>query len=125
MFLNRDPDAPKEILNWRLWFGGVWCVAVASESLGRLLNRHAVFGLMGAARGLDEGLTGTTASLKSFQATFGLKDPALSKAEQANRLSNITSMVQMGSILGALVRLLPDGQDWSTLGDPRALHCSG
>lgn len=57
---------------------------------------------MGAARGVDEGLTGTTASLAIFKSTFKLKDPALSATEQANRLSNITSMVQLGSIGGAL-----------------------
>ncbi|KAK3650326.1 hypothetical protein LTR56_006302 [Elasticomyces elasticus] len=96
---KRDPDAPTEILNWRLWYGVF------------------VFGLMGAARGLDEGLTGTTASLKSYSTTFGLKDPSLSKSEQADRLSNITSMVQMGSILGALVAFyLTDkiGRLWAT-----------
>ncbi|KAK3066491.1 hypothetical protein LTR53_017131, partial [Teratosphaeriaceae sp. CCFEE 6253] len=96
---SRDPDAPPEILNWRLWYGVL------------------VFGLMGAARGLDEGLIGTTCSLKSFSGQFGLKDPALSKAEQADRLSNITSMVQMGSILGALIAFyLTDkiGRLWTT-----------
>ncbi|KXT07336.1 hypothetical protein AC578_511 [Pseudocercospora eumusae] len=84
LFGKRDDTAPKEILNWRLWYGVF------------------VFGLMGAARGVDEGLVGTTASLASFKKTFGLKDPRLSAAEQADRLSNITSMVQLGSIGGAL-----------------------
>ncbi|CAK3980862.1 related to quinate transport [Lecanosticta acicola] len=84
MFLNQRGDAPKEILNWKLWYGVF------------------VFGLMGAARGLDEGLIGTSASQKSFVSLFGLKDPSLSKTEQANLLSNITSMVQLGSIGGAL-----------------------
>lgn len=58
---------------------------------------------MGAARGLDEGLIGTTASQKSFIAQFGLKSAELTKTEQANLLSNITSMVQLGSILGSLI----------------------
>lgn len=62
-----------------------------------------MFGLLGAARGLDEGLIGTTASQKSFIAQFGLKNPHLNATEQANLLSNITSMVQIGSILGALI----------------------
>lgn len=62
-----------------------------------------VFGLMGAARGLDEGLTGTTASLPSFSHLFDLKDPSKTPEQQANLLSNITSMVQLGSILGALI----------------------
>lgn len=79
-----------------------------------------VFGMMGAARGLDEGqlllarfssyqlltppgLVGTTASLPSFKNEFGLKEGVLSPEARANRLSNITSMVQLGSILGALI----------------------
>ncbi|KAK4503963.1 hypothetical protein PRZ48_004878 [Zasmidium cellare] len=61
------------------------------------------FSLLGAARGFDEGLIGTTASQKSFSNLFHLKDPKLSKSEQANRLSNITSMVQIGCVLGAMV----------------------
>ncbi|EME49745.1 hypothetical protein DOTSEDRAFT_68502 [Dothistroma septosporum NZE10] len=85
MFYRRqDHEAPKEILNWRLWYGVF------------------VFGLMGAARGLDEGLIGTSASQKSFIALFGLKDPSKSATERADLLSNITSMVQLGSIGGAL-----------------------
>ncbi|KAJ4360273.1 uncharacterized protein N0V89_000833 [Didymosphaeria variabile] len=78
-------DTPKESLNWRLWYGVF------------------VFGLMGAARGIDEGLIGTTAELDPFINKFGLEDPSKSEHEKAELLSNITSMVQMGSILGALV----------------------
>nr|POE90682.1 quinate permease [Quercus suber] len=72
---------------------------------------------MGAARGLDEGLIGTTASQASFSNLFGLKNEALTKDEQANRLSNITSMVQLGSILGALIAFfITDkiGRLWAT-----------
>jgi MFS family permease len=58
---------------------------------------------MGAARGLDEGLIGTTVELASFRKRFGLDDPSLSKHELANTEGNITSMVQLGSILGALI----------------------
>ena len=58
---------------------------------------------MGAARGIDEGLIGTTAELDPFIKKFGLEDPSKSKHEKAELLSNITSMVQMGSILGSLV----------------------
>ena len=58
---------------------------------------------MGAARGIDEGLIGTTAELTPFIEKFGLEDPSKSKHEKAELLSNITSMVQMGSILGSLV----------------------
>lgn len=92
-------DTPKESLNWRLWYGVF------------------VFGLMGAARGIDEGLIGTTAELKPFQKKFGLEDDSKSKHEKAELLSNITSMVQMGSILGALVAFyLTDkiGRIWAT-----------
>lgn len=76
-----------------------------------------MFGLMGAARGLDEGLIGTTASQKSFIKQFGLHDPSLSALQQADLLSNIASMVQMGSILGALVAFyITDkvGRLWAT-----------
>ncbi|KAJ4288445.1 hypothetical protein N0V90_011680 [Kalmusia sp. IMI 367209] len=78
-------DTPKEALNWRLWYGVF------------------VFGLMGAARGIDEGLIGTTAELDPFIKKFGLDDPNKSKHDKAELLSNITSMVQMGSILGSLI----------------------
>lgn len=43
-------DDPKEVNNWRLWF------AVFS------------FGIMGAARGIDEGLISGTFNTKDFQA---------------------------------------------------------
>ncbi|EKG15118.1 Sugar/inositol transporter [Macrophomina phaseolina MS6] len=92
-------DTPKEVMNWRLFYGVF------------------VFGLMGAARGLDEGLTGTTAEQVSFIEKFGLEDPSLSESAQANLLSNITSMVQMGSILGALIAFfITDriGRLWAT-----------
>lgn len=82
-----------------------------------LTDNASVFGLMGAARGLDEGLTGTTAEQHSFINKFGLEDPSLSEAEQANLLSNITSMVQMGSILGAIIAFwITDkiGRLWAT-----------
>jgi sugar porter (SP) family MFS transporter len=92
-------DTPKESLNWRLWYGVF------------------VFGLMGAARGIDEGLIGTTAELDPFIKKFGLEDPSKSEHEKAELLSNITSMVQMGSILGALVAFLVTdriGRLWAT-----------
>lgn len=78
---------------------------------------RSVFGLTGAARGLDEGLIGTTTSLESFSNQFNHEDSALSETQQADRLSNIKSMVQMGSILGALVGFyLTDklGRLWAT-----------
>jgi sugar porter (SP) family MFS transporter len=72
---------------------------------------------MGAARGIDEGLIGTTAELEPFIHKFGLKDPSKTKYEQEQLVSNITSMVQMGSIFGALVAFfLTDkiGRLWAT-----------
>lgn len=72
---------------------------------------------MGAARGIDEGLIGTTAELEPFRKKFGLADKHKSAHEKAELLSNITSMVQMGSILGALVAfVLTDriGRLWAT-----------
>jgi MFS family permease len=72
---------------------------------------------MGAARGIDEGLIGTTAELVPFQKKFGLNSKHLSKHDKAELLSNITSMVQMGSILGAMIAFfLTDkiGRLWAT-----------
>ncbi|KAF2860587.1 general substrate transporter [Piedraia hortae CBS 480.64] len=73
---------------------------------------------MGAARGLDEGLIGTSASQPSFKRLFGLDEAGgLSKHQQADRLGNITSMVQMGSIAGALIGFATTdklGRLWAT-----------
>jgi hypothetical protein len=46
---------------------------------------------MGAARGLDEGLIGTSASLPSFQKLFGLTDAVRTEDQQAELLGNIAS----------------------------------
>jgi len=93
-------DTPHAVLNWRLWYGVF------------------VFGLMGAARGLDEGLIGTSAEQPSFQRIFGLDEASgKSESEIAATLGNITGMVQMGSILGALIAFyLTDkiGRLWAT-----------
>jgi MFS family permease len=83
----------------------------------RYVLTKSVFGLMGAARGIDEGLIGTTAELTPFKKKFGLADPHKSKHDRAELLSNITSMVQLGSILGALVAFfITDkiGRLWAT-----------
>ena len=61
-------------------------------------------GILGSSRGLDEGLVGGMISLKSFKDEFPLDIG--SKAETANRESNITSMVQLGAIGGALLAFL-------------------
>lgn len=72
---------------------------------------------MGSSRGLDEGLIGTTTTLPSFRHLFDLDDPSMSASARANRVSNITSMLQMGSILGAIVAFyMTDklGRIWAT-----------
>jgi hypothetical protein len=56
--------------------------------------------------GLDEGIISTTAAQGSFVHEFGLSVSYLDASQQANRLSNITSMVHIGSIPGALVAFL-------------------
>jgi hypothetical protein len=74
---------PKEVLNWRLWLA-VFC-----------------FGLMGAARGVDEGLITGTFNSEAFKTQVGIAD--LSKVELANVKGNVSSMVQLGSVAGALL----------------------
>ncbi|KAL4815038.1 general substrate transporter [Aspergillus spinulosporus] len=78
--------APKEVLNWRLWF------AVLS------------FGLMGAARGVDEGLITGAFDSVDFQRTINYE--SYSAVEQANIKANVTAMVQLGSVGGALFAFL-------------------
>ncbi|KAL4808004.1 general substrate transporter [Aspergillus unguis] len=79
-------DTPREVLNWRLFWSA------------------AVFGLLGLSRGLDEGLVGGMTSLQSFKDEFNLEQG--SEDQQANTLSNITSMVQLGSIVGSFLAFL-------------------
>jgi hypothetical protein len=73
---------------------------------------------MGAARGIDEGLIGTSSTLKPFRSTFGLDEGTA--VEQAQLLSNIASMVQMGSILGALIACVITGKLSAEINDARA-----
>ncbi|KAL2843726.1 general substrate transporter [Aspergillus pseudoustus] len=76
-------DTPREVWNWRF----IWSATV--------------FGLLGLSRGLDEALVGGMASLQSFKDEFHLEEG--SAGHQADVLSNITSMVQLGSIAGSLL----------------------
>lgn len=90
-------DDPKEVNNWRLWF------AVFS------------FGIMGAARGIDEGLISGTFNTKDFQKLLHLKE--LSEVDYANVKGNVSAMVQIGSVAGALLAfVLADriGRLWAT-----------
>ncbi|CAK7895519.1 high-affinity hexose transporter Hxt7p [[Candida] anglica] len=64
-----------------------------------------VFGVLGSARGFDEGCISGTVAQKSFIEEFGLKSKLLTLSEQANLKSNITSMVQLGSIGGSALAM--------------------
>lgn len=83
IFRLRNLSEPAEVFNWRLWF------AVIS------------FGLMGAARGIDEGLISGAFNSKDFQRTIHFS--SYSKVEQTNIKGNVSAMVQIGSVGGALL----------------------
>jgi hypothetical protein len=74
---------PREVFNWRLWF------AVFS------------FSLLGAARGVDEGLISGAFNSKEFQRSINYA--SYTKVEQANIKANVSAMVQIGSVGGALM----------------------
>ncbi|KAM0332542.1 hypothetical protein ACHAQA_002826 [Verticillium albo-atrum] len=88
---------PRETLNWRLWF------AVFA------------FGLLGAARGVDEGLITGVFNSDAFKAQVGLTD--LDADELASIKGTVSSMVQLGSIPGALLAFIVCdriGRVWAT-----------
>jgi len=94
---NSLADEPREVLNWKLWF------AVFS------------FGIMGAARGVDEGLISGTFNTKHFQELLGFDK--LSDDEYADVKGNVSAMVQIGSVGGAMLAfVLADriGRLWAT-----------
>lgn len=74
---------PKGVFNWRLWF------AVIS------------FALLGAARGVDEGLISGAFNSKDFQNSINYS--SYSVTEQTNIKGNVSAMVQLGSVAGALL----------------------
>lgn len=76
-------DSPKEIFNWRLW------LAVFT------------FGLMGAARGIDEGLINGVFSSKAFQRQINIDH--LGTSEFANIKGNVVAMVNIGSVGGTIL----------------------
>lgn len=96
----RGPQPPGEAFHWKLVYS--------------LLT----FGLMGAARGLDEGLIGTTIAQKSFVSEFKLSTSKTQTAAQlAQKTGNITAMVQIGSVAGALLAFIAAdriGRVWAT-----------
>lgn len=83
IFKLKDLGLPKEVFNWRLWFAVL------------------AFGLMGAARGVDEGLISGAFNSKNFQKSINLN--SYSKVEQTNIKGNVSAMVQIGSVGGALL----------------------
>lgn len=83
IFRLGNVDDPKEVFNWRLW------LAVLS------------FGLMGAARGVDEGLISGAFNSVDFQRTIHLDQ--YSEIEQTNIKGDVSAMVQIGSVGGALL----------------------
>lgn len=83
IFRLRTNDDPKEVFNWRLWFSVV------------------SIGLMGTARGIDEGLITGTFNSADFQRTINFS--SYSSVEQANIRGNVAAMVQIGSVGGALL----------------------
>lgn len=83
VFRLKNLPEPREVFNWRLWF------AVIS------------FGLMGAARGVDEGLISGAFNSKDFQKTINYSSYSL--VEKTNIKANVSAMVQIGSVGGALL----------------------
>jgi MFS family permease len=73
---------------------------------------------MGAARGLDEGLISGTVTQKSFVSEYGLTATnAGGVTALANKTGNITVMVQIGSVAGALIAFFTCdlvGRIWAT-----------
>ncbi|KAK4187047.1 putative mfs quinate protein [Podospora australis] len=97
IFRLKRQGEPREIFNWRLWF------AVVS------------FGLLGAARGIDEGLISGAFNSKHFQRTINYS--SYTTVQQANIKANVSSMVQIGSVGGSLFAFLVCdriGRIWAT-----------
>ncbi|KAF5663743.1 major facilitator superfamily transporter [Fusarium heterosporum] len=86
IFKLKDLGEPAGTFNWRLWF------AVIS------------FALLGAARGIDEGLISGCFNSKNFQDNINYE--SYSEVEQANIKANVSAMVQLGSVGGALFAFL-------------------
>ncbi|RMJ25847.1 MFS quinate transporter [Aspergillus sp. HF37] len=97
IFRLKNLGEPSQVFNWRLWFAAV------------------SFGLMGAARGVDEGLISGAFNSKDFQKYINFD--SYSKIEQANIKGNVSAMVQIGSVGGALFAFLicdRIGRLWAT-----------
>ncbi|KAI6372708.1 hypothetical protein MCOR25_003674 [Pyricularia grisea] len=86
VFKLKNLNVPPEVFNWRLWF------AVLS------------FALLGAARGVDEGLISGAFNSKNFQDSISYK--SYNAVDQANIKANVSAMVQIGSVGGSLFAFL-------------------
>jgi len=97
IFRMGDSGLPKAVLNRHLW------LAVFT------------FGLMGAARGVDEGLITGIFNTDVFKNSLGLDE--LGTDALADVKGNVSSMVQLGSIPGALLAFIACdtyGRVWAT-----------
>ncbi|GAB1316170.1 hypothetical protein MFIFM68171_06380 [Madurella fahalii] len=97
IFRLKNLGEPKGVFNWRLWF------AVVS------------FSLLGAARGVDEGLI--TGAFKSKHFQNGINYSSYTTVEQANIKANVSAMVQIGCVGGSLIAFLVCdriGRIWAT-----------
>ncbi|KAM3470623.1 hypothetical protein MY5147_006285 [Beauveria neobassiana] len=86
IFRLKNLGEPAGVFNWRLWF------AVVS------------FGLLGAARGIDEGLISGAFNSDDFQQAIHIKD--YTTVQKANIKANVSSMVQLGSVAGAMIAFI-------------------
>ena len=84
-----DENSPRQIYNWTLYY----CAFI--------------FGILGASRGLDEGSVSGLLYQESFLTSpyFGFADPNKTEDDLANLESLIASMVQLGSVGGALISM--------------------
>lgn len=83
IFRLKDLGEPEGALNWRLWFAVL------------------TFGLLGAARGIDEGLISGAFNSANFKESIHYA--SYDKVDQANIKANVSAMVQIGSVAGALL----------------------
>ncbi|KAM0481924.1 hypothetical protein ACHAPX_003256 [Trichoderma viride] len=86
IFRLKDLGEPEGALNWRLWFAVL------------------AFGLLGAARGIDEGLISGAFNSANFKESIHYA--SYNKVDQANIKANVSAMVQIGSVAGALFAFL-------------------
>ncbi|KAL7921369.1 general substrate transporter [Trichoderma austrokoningii] len=86
IFKLKDLGEPEGALNWRLWFAAL------------------TFGLLGAARGIDEGLISGAFNSANFKESIHYA--SYDTVDQANIKANVSAMVQIGSVAGALFAFL-------------------